>query len=137
MRTPIFAEAYARSDYADTSEALPESNRDGFYSVGDPLPTPLNRIIDFLFFPYGMTLRTKEQPSDSTHIGTFSHQGEYVLSSRQSIPPNAITVVSITPCQRLATQGNSGDGPASDVFSRNVYGSKTIQKLKLSLLPPR
>lgn len=42
-----------------------------------------------------MTLRTKEQPSDSTHIGTFSHQGEYVLSSRQSIPPNVITVVSI------------------------------------------
>lgn len=41
MRTPIFAEAYARSDYADTSEALPDSNRDGHYSVGDPLPTPL------------------------------------------------------------------------------------------------
>lgn len=50
---------------------------------------------DFLFFPYGMTLRTKEQPSDSTHIGTFSHQGEYVLISIQTIPPNAITVVSI------------------------------------------
>ena len=30
-------------------EALPDSNRDGFYSVGDPLPTPLNRIFDFFF----------------------------------------------------------------------------------------
>lgn len=68
MRTPVFAEAYARSDYSDISEALPESNRDGFYSVGDPLPTPLNRIVDFLFFPYSTTLRTKEQPSDSSYI---------------------------------------------------------------------
>lgn len=49
MRTPVFAEAYARSDYSDTSEALPESNRDGFYSVGDPLPTPLSRILFFFF----------------------------------------------------------------------------------------
>lgn len=44
-----------------------------------------------------MALRTKEQPYDSTHpiTDTFSHQGEYVLSSRQSIPSNAIAVVSI------------------------------------------
>jgi len=30
-------------------ETLPESNRDGFYSVGDPLPTPLSRIEIFFF----------------------------------------------------------------------------------------
>lgn len=78
---------------------------------GRPSPNASYRIDDFLFFPYASVLRTKEQPSDSSYpiTDTFSHQGEYVLSSRQSIPPNTKCIVSITPCQRLATQGNSGD----------------------------